>query len=111
MRAANLTLKFLLELAMVAAFALWGATVGSGAESVLTAIVAPAAAVVAWGIFAAPRSTLRLRRAARVPFELTIFGLAAAALAAAGEPVAALIFAVCVLLNALLLTVLDQWEG
>jgi hypothetical protein len=108
-RTANLTLKFLLELAMIAALAIWGSTLGSGAVSVVAAIAAPAAAIVIWGLFAAPRSERRLRTAARVPLELVLFGLAAAALASAGYVPAALVFAALVLVNAVLLTVFDQW--
>jgi hypothetical protein len=111
MQAANLALKFLLELAMLAALGVWGATVGTGAVAVIAALAAPAAAIVLWAIFAAPRSNHRLPTAARVPFELTLFGLAAAALAAAGHWIAALVFAVLVLVNALLLTVFGQWEA
>jgi Protein of unknown function (DUF2568) len=111
MKAASLALKFLLELPMVAAFAVWGSTIGTGAASVAAAVVAPAAAIVLWGIFAAPRSKRRLRTRARVSFELAVFGLAAAALAAAGYWLAALAFAVFVLVNAVLLTVFDQWES
>jgi hypothetical protein len=110
LRAANLALKFLLELAAVAAFAYWGATAGGGVMSVLLAIVAPAAAVLAWGVFAAPKSERRLARAPRVVFELAFFGLAAAALAAAGSPAAAVSLGVVVIANAALLTVFGQWE-
>ena len=111
MKAANLALKFLLELAMLAAFGVWGATVGDGAASVLAAIAAPAAAIVLWAIFAAPRSKRRLPTAARIPFELVLFGLAAAALAAAGHWTAAVVFAALVLVNVVLLTLFDQWEA
>jgi hypothetical protein len=42
LKAANLALKFTLELAAIASFAYWGATTGSGALPVLLAIAAPA---------------------------------------------------------------------
>ena len=84
-RATNLLLKFLLELAAFAAFAYWGGTVGSGAVSVVLAIAAPAVAIVLWAVFAAPRSDHRLSTAARIPFELGIFGLAVVALLAAAR--------------------------
>ena len=111
MRAASLALKFLLELAMLVAFVVWGSSVGTGVEAVIAAIAAPAAATVLWAIFAAPRSSRRLPTAARVPFELSVFGLAAAALAAAGHWIAALVFGVLVLVNAVLLTAFGQWEA
>jgi hypothetical protein len=107
---ANLALKFFLELAAFAAFAYWGANTGDGATSVLLAIAAPALAIVLWAIFAAPKSGRRLPDAARVPFELAVFALAATALAAAGSVLLAVVFAVFVVVNAALLTRLGQWE-
>jgi hypothetical protein len=78
---ANLTLKCLLELAALGAFAIWGADVGSGVSAVILAV-------------------------AGIPFELGVFLLAALALLAAGHAVAA-----PVPINALCLTAFDQWEG
>jgi hypothetical protein len=105
---ANLALKFLLELA---AFATWGADVGSGAFAVVLAVAAPLVAVLLWGRFAAPRSAHRLPIGSRIPFELGVFLLATLALLAAGHAAAAIVFAALVALNALGLTAFDQWEG
>jgi hypothetical protein len=107
----NLALKFLLELAAFAAFAIWGAHVGSGVAAVALAVVAPIVAVLLWGRFAAPRSAHRLPLRARAPFELGVFALAALALLASGHAVAAAVFAALVVLNAVGLTAFDQWEG
>jgi uncharacterized protein DUF2568 len=106
MRAANLALKFLLELAAFAALAYWGATV-----NIALAILAPAVAIVLWALFAAPRSERRLPTATRVPFELAVFGAAAVALVAADQPVAAIVFAVLAVVNAVLLFAFDQLEA
>jgi hypothetical protein len=46
-----------------------------------------------------------------VPFELFVFALAVVALIAAGSPVAALVFAVIVVVNTALLTGLGQWDA
>jgi hypothetical protein len=108
---ANLALKFLLELAAFAAFAVWGANVASGAFAVVLAVAAPLAAVLLWARFAAPRSAQRLPQSTRIPFELGVFLLAALALLAPGHVVAAIVFAALVALNALGLTAFDQWEG
>jgi hypothetical protein len=110
LRGSSLALKFLVELAAFAAFAYWGASVGSGATSVALAIAAPALAIVLWGTFAAPRSKRRLATAARIPFELSVFGLAVVALFAAGAPAAAVVLAVLVATSTVLLTRVDQWE-
>jgi hypothetical protein len=109
-KTANLALKFMLELAAFAAFAYWGATVGwSGFVSILFAIAAAGAAILLWARFAAPRSSRRLPMATRVPFELSVFGLAAAALAAAVDLRATLVFLLAAVVNTALLTVFHQW--
>lgn len=110
MRSANLAVKFLLELAAFAALGYWGAQAGTGATAVVLAIVAPAAAIAVWSVFAAPRAKRRLPLTARAPLELGVFALAAVALAAASAVVLAIIFAVVAILNAILLTAFRQWE-
>jgi hypothetical protein len=111
MRTFSLALKFFAELAAFAAFAYWGASVGSGVVSIVAAIAAPAVAISSWAVFAAPRSHRRLRTAQRVVFELSVFGLAVVALVAAGAPVAAIVLAGLVALSTALLARFDQWEA
>lgn len=110
MRAANLALSFLLELGALAAFAIWGAGAESGALAVAHAIVAPLIVALLWGRFAAPRSRHRLPKATRIPFELTVFGFAAVALAISGHVLWAVIYAALVVVNTALLAAFDQWE-
>lgn len=111
LKAANLALKFLLELAAFAALAWWGATVGSGVVSVLVAVAAPLGAIVLWGLFAAPRASRRLPLPARVPLELAILGLAALGLGVVAGVTAGLALGVLIVLNAALLTAFGQWEA
>ena len=111
MRAANLALKFLLELAALAAVAVWGADTGSGVGVVLLAVAAPLVVALLWGRFAAPSASHRLPTPSRIPFELGVFLLAAVALAACGHTIVAILFAALVALNAALLTAFDQWEA
>jgi Protein of unknown function (DUF2568) len=99
------------ELAAFAAFAYWGASVASGAAAVLVAVAAPALAIALWSQLAAPRSERRLPSTSRIPFELTVFGLAIVALLAAGAGTAALVLAVLVATSAALLTGFGQWEA
>jgi hypothetical protein len=110
LRAGNLALKFALEVAAIAAFAYWGATTASGLIAVLLAIAAPMLAIALWGRFAAPKSSRRLPLRVRIPFELAVFGLAALALVSLSPPLA-ITFAVAVLANTLLLSLLHQWEA
>ena len=109
-KAATLALKFCLELAALSALAYWGTSLDGAAVSVLAAVAAPVAMIVLWGTFAAPRAQRRLPTATRIPFELAVFALAAAALLAASEPLPAAGFAALVLLNSVLLTRFDQWD-
>jgi hypothetical protein len=109
--ALSLALKFAVELAAFAAFAYWGANTDHGTTSVVLAIAAPSLAIVLWALFAAPRSTRRLPRTARIPFELAVFGLAVVALFAAGASTAAVVLAVVVAMSTALLSHFDQWEA
>lgn len=111
LRSANLALKFLLELAAFASFAIWGAHGESGATALVRAIVAPLIVILLWGRLAAPRSRHRLPTATRIPFELTVFAVAVVGLALSGLVVWAIVLGVVMAINAALLTVWDQWEG
>ncbi|MGZ4288859.1 MAG: DUF2568 domain-containing protein [Solirubrobacteraceae bacterium] len=111
LKAANLGLKFLLELLTIAAFAYWGASHSPVVLAVILAIAIPAVFVAGWGIWAAPRSPRRLPRQTRVPFELGCFTLAAVALIAAGATVAGIAFAVVAAVNAMLLAAFGQLEA
>jgi Protein of unknown function (DUF2568) len=111
LKAANLGLKFLLELVTIAALAYWGANHSPVILAVILAIAIPAVFVAAWGIWAAPRSPRRLPRQTRVPFELGCFMLAAVALIAAGAAAAGITFAVVAVVNAVLLAAFGQLEA
>jgi hypothetical protein len=107
---ANLALKFLLEVAALAAFAFWGASTGEMPLSLALAISTPVVAAIAWGVFAAPKSKRRLPLPSRVRFEVIFFVAAVLALLSAGAPGLAVAMAVLVILNTTLLTVLGQWQ-
>lgn len=106
----NLAVKFLLELAALAAFGLFGASVADGVLAVVLAIALPGVAAVAWGAFAAPRARRRLPLHLRAPFELGVFALGALAFWRTESWLWGAAFAVVALVNALLLTAFDQWE-
>jgi len=106
----NLALKFLLELAALAAFALWGASIADGTAAVVLAIGLPTVAVVLWGTLAAPKARHRLPLRRRAPFELGVFALGALALWRAESVGLAAALAAVAAANAVLLTAFDQWE-
>jgi hypothetical protein len=107
-RALNLAVRFLLELAALAALAYWGFHTGESlVTDVLLGVGAPVVAAVVWGTFAAPRSERRLSGGALVAVQLAVLGAGAVALAAAGRTVLAAIFAVVIVVNAALL---HHWQ-
>ena len=102
---ANLALAFTLELCALAALCYWGFSVGGGpvAKAVL-GIGAPACAAVLWGLFAAPRAPVS------VPLlgagtKLLVFGSATLALYATGHGTLAIVFAVLVVANAVMVRI------
>ena len=111
LRAGNLALKFGVELAAIAALAYWGASLDGSIAPVVMMVLAPTAMIVAWGRFAAPKARRRLSQTRRIPFELTVLLIAAAALLAAGQAILAAVMAVLVVVNAVLLAVFKQWDA
>ena len=105
----NLALSFILELIAVGAFAYWGF---NASENTLLRIIlgigAPLAMIVIWGIYLAPRSPRRLKGPVLSVATLIIFGLAGAALAAAGQTTAAAIFLAAAAVNLVLAAVWQQ---
>jgi hypothetical protein len=102
--AVNLAVRFLLELATLAALAYWGFHTGTSLPvDLLLGVGAPLAAAAVWGMFAAPRSDRRLSGAALTAVQLTVLGAGAVALAAAGQTLLAVAFAAVIVVNAALL--------
>lgn len=100
MKVANLALRFLVELAALAAFAYWGANATANtAADVFLAIAVPVAVATAWGLWSAPRAARRLSGRRLLAFELTILAGACGLLAVAGAPVYAALLAVVGLAN------------
>ncbi len=99
----NLALAFLLELCMLAALGYWGFTLDQGlAVRVGAGLGVPILAAVIWGMWMAPRASSRLPEPLHLIVELIIFGLAIAALYAAGRPRLALVFGLVYVLNVVL---------
>ena len=111
LRGATLTARFLCELAMLAALAFWGYVVGDGVWAWLLGLAAPAVAAVVWGTFVAPRAKLPVPAPVRVAVELVLFAAAAAGLAAAGQPVAAVVLGTAGLVTSLLHDLQERRAG
>jgi hypothetical protein len=109
LKSINLALSFLLELAMLIAFGYWGFnTDTSTIVHWILGLGVPLVAIVIWSIFNAPLSKRRLPRTPRTILEASMFSLGALALAVAGQTTLAVIFAVVIVLNQILLFVWQQ---
>jgi len=99
-----LTLRFATELATLAvlAWAAAGAGIALGWRIVL-AVLGPVLVAVVWGLALAPRAKHRLGEPWRLGAELVIFIVATAALALAGDGIAAAVYAVAAIGTAILL--------
>jgi Protein of unknown function (DUF2568) len=100
-KSANLALRFVLELCALAALAYWGWTVWWG-----LAVVMPVAFGLVWGWFVAPKRKVQTSEPVRWAIELVVFLGAAAALAATGQVVLGVVFAVAAVANGALVRVL-----
>ena len=105
----NQLVYFLLELTMFAALGYIGFQRNTHPYGkYITGIGLPLMAIVLWGIFAAPRSTYRLKSPYRSLFALTLFGLTALLLYQAGHPRLAIAFGLIALASELLALTLRQ---
>jgi hypothetical protein len=102
LRGLTLTVRFLCELAMLAALAYWGFGVGDGVTAWLLGLGAPLLAAGIWGALVAPKARWPLPIPARLMIELVLFAVAAGALAVAGQPVLAVVLGVAALTTSLL---------
>jgi hypothetical protein len=101
-RGVTLGVRFLCELGMLAALAVWGAHVGEGVGAIALAVGAPLVAAAIWGAFVAPKARWPVPLAVRVAIEVVLFGAASLALWSAGRPVLAIVLAVLALATSVL---------
>lgn len=103
-KGANLALRFLLELCLLAAVAYWGSQVSSSTVvNVVVAIAAPVAVAGVWGLWLAPKASRRLQLPGRWLLELALLALGVLALVATDAAVLGVILAVVAVLNAFVL--------
>ena len=108
MAQANLALRFLLELAGIAAIGYWGYHAATGLERWLIAIGAPAILIVFWSLVVAPGANVPIPLQVREVIGSIILLAAAAALYVAGAQAAALAYAGLIILNTVLTLVLGR---
>jgi hypothetical protein len=96
---ANLGIRFVVELCMLAALAYWGSQTGEGGVSFALAIAAPLAAAWVWGTFVSPKAARRLERVWWIAIQGLLFGAAAAALISLGHGVLGVLLGAAFALN------------
>ena len=111
MTAINLTLRFVLELAGLAAVAFASLQGFEGVARWLVAIGAPAALALFWAYVVAPGAANPLSPSLREVIGSLAPLCAAGALALAGHPRLAIVFAVLIVTNNLLLAVMRDATG
>lgn len=105
----NLALRFLLELCALAAFGYWGFQTGGNVFAKISfGIGAPLLIAVVWGFLGSPNAPVTLPPLQHLLLEVIIFGLPALALYAAGKQSWALIYAVLVISNRILMFIWGQ---
>jgi hypothetical protein len=101
----NEPLAFILELAALAALAWWGFTAGGNViVRVVLGLGTPVAAMVLWGMFAAPRARFKVALPLVLLVKAAVFGAGALALYGVDRPALAVGFAVVAFLNTALAT-------
>ncbi|MFT8314835.1 MAG: YrdB family protein [Clostridium sp.] len=108
-KSANLLIRFLLELFMLAAFAYWGFK--TGRVTVVKfglGIGIPLLVAIVWGSFLSPKAPLYISEVIKLVLELIIFGLAAFAMKAAGHPAIAGALVLAFVINRILMYLWNQ---
>ncbi len=108
-KAANLVVRFLLELCVLGALGYWGFVVGGNLfVKILLGTGAPLLAAVVWGLFVSPKAAVPLEMPLRLLPEVLVFGLAAGALFHTGHPVLAMALLILAAVNRALIFVWGQ---
>jgi len=104
----NLVLRFLLELAGLAALGYVGFQLFDSPFRWVTAVAAPSVLGVIWGLVVAPNASNGLAPSVRTLIGSGLLLTVALGLALAGQPQPATVFAALVLMNTVLVVVLGQ---
>jgi uncharacterized protein DUF2568 len=109
LRAINLGVRFLLELAALTSFAYWGGTLpATSLIRIIAAITLPLIVAVFWGFFVAPKARIPTGRLGRAGLGLIVFLAGAAALFDRGHGSIAQAFAAVAIVSSLVVYALPQ---
>ena len=105
MHVLNEGLAFILEIAAIVALAWWGFTTGGNiVVNIILGVGAPGAAIVLWGLFAAPRARFKVALPLVLLVKAVVFGAGALAFYGVDHAALAVGFAVVAVLNTTLAT-------
>ncbi len=108
-KAANLAVRFVLELCALAALSYWGFRTDQGTLIRWgLGIGAPLLAAAVWGTFVAPRALKPLSGAAHLAVEIAVFGCATLALVLADRPTWGAALALAYVINRALIALWSQ---
>ncbi len=107
--AANLALRFVLELCGIAAVGYWGFTVDLGTPwRFILGVGAPLALIAFWAFAVAPGADNPIPQLARMALGTAVLELAAVAVLASGQPALGGVYAVALIANALAMVMLGN---
>ncbi|MFJ7744644.1 YrdB family protein [Peribacillus sp. NPDC097295] len=105
----NIALRFILEVCALVFFTYWGFQSSQGIlKKLVLGIGSPMLIAIIWGVFGSPAAPIPAQVFLRILLELLIFGLATLALYSSGKPTLAIIYAIIVVINLILLYIWDQ---
>ena len=106
LRMLNLTVRFLLELCLLAAVGYWGFKTHAGwLLKILFGIGLPVLIAILWGMFIAPKAIRPLSGASYLIVELTLLALGSVALFASGKSTLGWVYTTTLIVNKVLLVV------
>jgi len=109
-RMTHLAIRFLLELAALAATVAVGASIGSPPLGLAGAVFAGVAFVAIWGLWIAPRARYALSPTARIVIGTLVMLAAAVGLVVTGQPTLGIVLVAAVIANAILLVVTGTYR-
>ncbi|MGE7602496.1 YrdB family protein [Peribacillus sp. NPDC097675] len=105
----NITLRFILEVCALGFLTYWGFQSSQGIlMKLVLGIGSPLLIAIIWGVFGSPAAPIPVQGILRTLLELLIFGLATLALYSSGKPTLAIIYAILVVVNRILIYIWDQ---
>jgi hypothetical protein len=109
MRNLNLAFRFILEMLVLLALALWGFGVSDQLLlQFLLGLGAPTLAAAVWGTFVAPKAPRRLDDPTRLALEIVVFGAGTLAFIASGRLLIGVLLAVAAAISLMLMFAWDQ---